>query len=102
MKTITKKIAKALGVPNTMLKHGYWNNVQSKILTRTERKMPDGGKCPKCKSKKFVRSSSLIDGPWGGEVICKNKRCGYRDSVIGYLVKQMVTVVPLKKSEKKK
>lgn len=48
--------------------------------------------CPKCDSEMKVTRQAMT-GPYGGVVHCDS--CGYRDSVVAYLGRQMISIEPL-------
>lgn len=67
----------------------------AKLMCKSVRiKLPEDI-CPQCKKKKLVRFISMFSGPYGGTIVCENKKCAYRESSISYLGKKMISVEPL-------
>ena len=54
---------------------------------------PEGAKCLGCGKETLERSVPLMGGKWSGSVRCKE--CDYRDSLMTYLGKTIITVEPL-------
>lgn len=58
-----------------------------------ERDAPAGSKCPRCDKETLKIKSMPLSGAYSGSIYCLS--CDFRDSVIGYLGKQMVQVQPM-------
>jgi hypothetical protein len=61
------------------------------ILIKTP--APEGTLCPSCKKETLIIHKMPLSGPYSGGIICSS--CDHRDSVIGFLGKQMINVQPL-------
>jgi len=83
---LKKSIIAGLGVDPKLLD----GDTQFSTCFTVESVAPDP--CPKCGSEMKLRRMAL-SGPYSGGVQCTV--CSYRDSVVGYLGKQMVKVEPL-------
>ena len=58
-----------------------------------ERNAPTGSKCPRCDKETLKVKSMPFSGAYSGSIYCSS--CDFRDSVMGYLGKQMVQVQPM-------
>jgi hypothetical protein len=58
-----------------------------------ESNAPDGSKCPSCHKETLKIKRMPLSGAYSGGIYCFS--CDFRDSVIGYLGKQMVQVQPM-------
>ncbi len=54
---------------------------------------PSGSLCPSCKQETLIIHKMPLSGPYSGGISCSS--CNWRDSVIGYLGKQMFSVQPM-------
>lgn len=55
-----------------------------------ERDVPTGSKCPRCDKETLKVKTMPLSGAYSGSIYCLS--CDFRDSVIGYLGKQMIQV----------
>ncbi len=58
-----------------------------------DRNAPAGSKCPRCDKETLKVKSMPFSGAYSGSIYCSS--CDFRDSVIGYLGKQMIQVEPM-------
>jgi hypothetical protein len=67
------------------------NKLIPSVLMKTP--APEGSLCPTCQQETLIIHKMPFTGPYLGGIICSS--CDWRDSVIGYLGKQMFQVQPM-------
>jgi len=80
---------------NTPEKYKKLGEILTQSLIPMYVKMPKEDKCPKCGKGKLIRMRLAMSRTMGGMIICQKKDCDYRESVVSYLGKKIISVEPL-------